>query len=76
MEGFVYDGYVDIFDAGPTLSIHTDAIQTIRQCHLVDEDRIIRTSETERPITAMGTGADFRCWQGAASDDPLGLAAA
>lgn len=28
-EGFTYDGYVDIFDAGPTLSITTDRIRTI-----------------------------------------------
>jgi len=76
MEGFAYDGYVDIFDAGPTLSVRTDAIQTISQSRLIDEDRILRTSETERPISAMGTGADFRCWQGGASDDPLGLASA
>jgi arginine N-succinyltransferase len=76
MEGFAYDGYVDIFDAGPTLSVRTDAIHTISQSRLIDEDRILRTSETERPISAMGTGADFRCWQGGASDDPLGPASA
>ncbi len=28
-EGFVYDGYVDIFDAGPTVHARTDAIRTI-----------------------------------------------
>jgi arginine N-succinyltransferase len=30
-EGFVYDRYVDIFDGGPTVTVPTDRIRTIRE---------------------------------------------
>ncbi len=30
-EGFAADGYVDIFDGGPTMSVATDQIRTIRE---------------------------------------------
>ena len=43
-EGFVHDGYVDIFDAGPTLHVETDHIATIREA---------------TGIAASGTGSDF-----------------
>ena len=34
-EGFRYDGYVDIFDAGPTLECFRDNIHAVRQSQLV-----------------------------------------
>ena len=30
-EGFIWDGYVDIFDGGPTVTARTDSIQTVRE---------------------------------------------
>jgi len=56
-EGFVYDGYVDIFDGGPTLSVRTGDIRTIREsrpegCGLL--------SPVDRPLLATGIGADFK----------------
>ncbi|MDP8994402.1 MAG: arginine N-succinyltransferase [Pseudomonadota bacterium] len=30
-EGFTHDGYIDIFDGGPTMSVATDQIRTIRE---------------------------------------------
>ena len=30
-EGFRYDGYVDIFDGGPTMTVPTDQIRTLRE---------------------------------------------
>jgi arginine N-succinyltransferase len=32
-EGFSHDGYIDIFDGGPTMAAATDEIRTIRQSH-------------------------------------------
>jgi arginine N-succinyltransferase len=32
-EGFSHDGYIDIFDGGPTMAAATDDIRTIRQSH-------------------------------------------
>lgn len=48
-EGFVYDGYIDIFDAGPTLSARTDDILTIRE-----------NGHNDRPLVATGEGSDFK----------------
>src|SRR5205085_1752426 len=33
-EGFRYEGYVDIFDAGPTLECFRDNIRAVRQSHV------------------------------------------
>jgi arginine N-succinyltransferase len=58
-EGFVFDGYVDIFDAGPTMSAPTDQIRTVRQCRPVDTPEPGLISDGERPLLAGGEGADF-----------------
>jgi arginine N-succinyltransferase len=55
-EGFVYDGYVDIFDGGPTLSVRTGDIRTIRESR-PDGDGLLST--VDRPLIATGRGADF-----------------
>jgi len=34
-EGFVYDRYIDIFDGGPTVTIPTDKIRTIKESRLM-----------------------------------------
>jgi arginine N-succinyltransferase len=58
-EGFVFDGYIDIFDGGPTMSARTDQIRTIRKCHIMDAPELGLRSEIERPLLASGEGADF-----------------
>lgn len=55
-EGFVYDGYVDIFDGGPTLSARTGDIRTIRECR-EEGDALIST--TDRALIATGFGPNF-----------------
>ena len=30
-EGFVWEGYIDIFDGGPTMTAPTDQIRTVRE---------------------------------------------
>jgi len=57
-EGFRYQGYVDIFDAGPTLSVQTDYIRTLRESRVVDG---LRAIPGER-LMAQGTGVAFRAW--------------
>ena len=56
-EGFVYDGYVDIFDGGPTLSVRTGDIRTIRESR-PEGGGLLSTSD--RPLFATGIGPDFR----------------
>jgi len=55
-EGFVDDGYCDIFDAGPTVHAKTDGIRTI--CEAVTEDGCL----TSGALRARGLGAEFRAW--------------
>jgi arginine N-succinyltransferase len=59
-EGFVHDGYCDVFDGGPTVQVRTDAIATIRHCAVVGD---MRLSTGPRPLAASGTGRDFRAWR-------------
>jgi arginine N-succinyltransferase len=58
-EGFAFDGYVDIFDGGPTMSVHTDQIRTIRDCRQVDDTEPGLISESGRPLIATGVACDF-----------------
>lgn len=55
-EGFVDDGYCDIFDAGPTVHIRTEAIRTIRE-GLPTGDGM-----ASGLLRASGEGAAFRAW--------------
>jgi len=55
-EGFVDDGYCDIFDAGPTVHIRTEAIRTIREA--VNDGAGLASG----PLRASGVGAEFRAW--------------
>lgn len=63
-EGFSFDGYVDIFDAGPTLSCATDQIRTVH------ESRTASCAALENAgspmLLAHGALADFRAWIGEA----------
>jgi arginine N-succinyltransferase len=59
-EGFTYEKYVDIFDAGPTMEIRTDDIRTLREAA---QCRVVATDLTEGPQVLAATGAlqDYRC---------------
>jgi len=63
-EGFRYDGYVDIFDGGPTMVAHTDNVTSVRnarECTLTG----IEVEEGERAILATGRLGTFRACFGA-----------
>jgi arginine N-succinyltransferase len=64
-EGFTGEGYVDIFDGGPTMSVKTDEIRTIRESQsltvtAVDEE----TPGAPRMMLASGQLRDFACGYG------------
>jgi arginine N-succinyltransferase len=75
-EGFRADGYLDIFDGGPTMTARTDQVRSIRDARL---DRIagITPAEGEEALIATGHLADFRCTFGtvAAVDGGITLSA-
>ncbi len=63
-EGFRYEGYVDIFDGGPTMVAHIDDVLSVKEA---GERKIAATdlTEGERAILATGRLADFRACYGA-----------
>ena len=73
-EGFAYEGYLDIFDGGPTMTARTDKVQSIagaRQAQLASID----ASDGENALLASGQMAGFRCCYGLRSFDADGAMA-
>ena len=67
-EGFRHDGYVDIFDGGPTMVARTDDVVSVKNsvaAKLTGHD----LKEGEKAILATGTLADFRACYGARKFD-------
>ena len=62
-EGFAYEGYVDIFDGGPTMTARTDAVSSVREAGAA---RVSATDATdgERSLIACGELDTFRCCYG------------
>ncbi|MBA4165318.1 MAG: arginine N-succinyltransferase, partial [Erythrobacter sp.] len=65
-EGFRFDGYLDIFDGGPTMVAQTDAVRSVSEA----EGRKVSTvdlAQGERAILAAGRLGNFRASYGARS---------
>jgi arginine N-succinyltransferase len=62
-EGFAFDGYVDIFDGGPTMTAKTDAVKTIRDACEATVVAIDRDGGNQA-LVATGALAEFRCAYG------------
>ena len=63
-EGFSFDGYVDIFDAGPTMTTRTDKVKSVaeaRECTVAAID----LKQGEKALIASGRLSDFRSCYGA-----------
>ena len=74
-EGFQYDGYVDIFDGGPTVTARTDAVKTIRDSRIDAVATLVDDATgLDRGLLAAGNLHDFRSWIGHATVDAGGLA--
>jgi arginine N-succinyltransferase len=58
-EGFYFDRYVDVFDGGPTVSIDTDDIRTIRESKLETVCEIAEGGKT-KAMVGSGRLKDFR----------------
>jgi arginine N-succinyltransferase len=52
-EGFVFDRYVDIFDGGPTVTVPTDRIRTIRES---EYETILEISDGGKQKMLLATG--------------------
>jgi arginine N-succinyltransferase len=58
-EGFHYDRYLDIFDGGPTVTVQTDAIRTIRES-MSETIAEIGNGSPDKVLVATGRLNDFR----------------
>ena len=63
-EGYSYQGYVDIFDGGPTMLADTDKVRSIAGAH---HGEVVNATleKGEKALIAAGQFADFRCCYGA-----------
>jgi arginine N-succinyltransferase len=59
-EGFAYQGYVDIFDGGPTMTAHTDQVRSIAQARRLTV-AATDAGAGEQVLAASGSLANFRC---------------
>ena len=72
-EGFTYDRYIDIFDGGPTVTVATDQIRTVRECR---PQKIAKVADggTQKMLIATGRLNDFRaCCAHAGHDGEDGI---
>lgn len=58
-EGFRHDGYVDIFDGGPTMTARTDAVKSVREASAAQVVALAEGGDAR--LVATGRLGDFRC---------------
>jgi arginine N-succinyltransferase len=58
-EGFSGEGYIDIFDGGPTMAVNTDQIRTVKEARELVLAATAETSAGEKMLVAGGSLADF-----------------
>ncbi|HEU4850979.1 MAG TPA: arginine N-succinyltransferase [Telluria sp.] len=59
-EGMHFEGYVDIFDAGPVLQARVSELRAMRESELVTVDPEAKSDDTEPLIVSNTTMRDFR----------------
>lgn len=70
-EGFRYEGYVDIFDGGPTMIAQTDSVKSVAESQELTISSV-DVQEGERAILACGKLSSFRACYGARKIDEDG----
>jgi arginine N-succinyltransferase len=63
-EGFHHEGYVDIFDGGPTMTARTDKVRTVEQAQKASVRATDLTEGGAKALIATGRLAAFRCCYG------------
>lgn len=59
-EGFAYEGYIDIFDGGPTMTARIDQVNSVRET-LAAKVTSTKLEKGERALLASGRHGAFRC---------------
>jgi arginine N-succinyltransferase len=73
-EGFSADGYIDIFDGGPTMAAPTDQIRTVRDSRELTLAAIGDPPDAQRMMLAAGDRIDFAAGYGRVAVGPGGKA--
>ncbi|WP_225010566.1 MULTISPECIES: arginine N-succinyltransferase [Novosphingobium] len=76
-EGFAHEGYVDIFDGGPTMTARTDRVESISGSKAAQVAHIRApegTGAARKALVATGRLADFRCCFAEIGEGDEGLA--
>ncbi len=60
-EGFRHQGYIDIFDGGPTVEAPTDAVRSIRDSRVLETRIGAPSPKAEKRLLANDRLDDFRC---------------
>ncbi len=60
-EGFAYEGYVDIFDGGPTMTARTDRVRSICEAKELPVAAVSTPERGVKALVATGQLADYRC---------------
>jgi arginine N-succinyltransferase len=73
-EGFAAEGYVDIFDGGPTMTARTDRVRSIAEAREMPIAQVrapegAGTSPATRALVATGKLSEFRCCFGEIAAD-------
>ena len=67
-EGFAWENYIDIFDGGPTMTVRTDQIRSIREAQdsqvVALDEHLGEHTSGEKRLVACGKLADFRTTYG------------
>ena len=73
-EGFAWDKFIDIFDGGPTMTVRTDQIKSVRDAQTATisdvSDALGADSGGEKRLVASGQLADFRAGYGWIANSP------
>jgi arginine N-succinyltransferase len=76
-EGFTFDGYVDIFDGGPTMCARVDNVRTVRDSVAAAVTAIAGSAQGLSPaLLATGRLTGFRAWSGAVAPTDAGVVVA
>ena len=74
-EGFGNEGYIDIFDGGPTMSAKTDQIVTVAKARDLRVTALCGEADGEKMLVAAGQLADFAATFAHGHSEPDGTAA-
>jgi arginine N-succinyltransferase len=75
-EGFAAEGYIDIFDGGPTMTARTDRVRSISDAKEVAISQVhlpASIAGVSRALVATGQLSDFRCCFAEIADDGDGV---